>query len=58
MLTQDEQRRVIDRVLSGDVNAFGLLVQDQSKVLNKLGLRMVNNQHDADQLSQYEFLNA
>ena len=58
MLTQDEQRRVIDRVLSGDVNAFGLLVEDQSKVVYNLCLRMVNNEQDAYDLSQDAFLKA
>ena len=58
MLTQDEQRRVIDRVLSGDVNAFGLQVEDQSKVVYNLCLRMVNNEQDAYDLSQDAFLKA
>lgn len=58
MLTQDEERRIIDRVLSGDVNAFGLLVEDQSKVVYNLCLRMVGNEQDAYDLSQDAFLKA
>lgn len=58
MLTQDEQRRVIDRVLSGDVNAFELLVEDQSKIVYNLCVRMVENEQDAYDLSQDAFLKA
>ena len=45
-------------MLSGDVNAFGLLVEDQSKVVYNLCLRMVNNEQDAYDLSQDAFLKA
>lgn len=58
MLTQEEERRIIDRVLSGDVNAFALLVKDQSKIVYNLCLRMVGNEQDACDLSQDAFLKA
>jgi len=58
MLTQDEERRIIDRVLSGDVNAFELLVEDQSKVVYHLCLRMVGSEQDAYDLSQEAFVKA
>lgn len=58
MLTQDEEQRIIGQVLSGDVNAFERLVEDQSKIVYNLCLRMVNNEQDAYDLSQDAFLKA
>lgn len=58
MLTQDEERRIIGQVLSGDVNAFERLVEDQSKVVYNLCLRMVGNEQDALDLSQDAFVKA
>lgn len=58
MLTQDEERRIIGQVLSGDVNAFERLVEDQSKIVYNLCLRMVGNEQDALDLSQDAFVKA
>lgn len=58
MLTQDEEVRIIQQVLSGDTNAFALLVEDQSKVVYNLALRMVGNEQDAYDISQDAFLKA
>ena len=58
MLTQDEERRIIGQVLSGDVNAFERLVEDQSRVVYNLCLRMVGNEQDALDLSQDAFVKA
>ncbi|MBR4700554.1 MAG: sigma-70 family RNA polymerase sigma factor [Oscillospiraceae bacterium] len=53
-----EDREVIQRVLEGDNDAFGLLVEKyQTKVYN-LALRMCGNEDDAFDLSQESFLRA
>ena len=53
-----EDREIIERVLGGDNNAFGLLVEKyQTKVYN-LALRMSGNEDDAFDLSQEAFLRA
>lgn len=53
-----EDKEVIEQVLGGDNNAFGLLVEKyQTKVYN-LALRMSGNEDDAFDLSQEAFLRA
>ena len=53
-----EDKEVIERVLAGDNDAFGLLVEKyQTKVYN-LALRMCGNEDDAFDLSQDSFLRA
>ena len=53
-----EDKEVIERVLGGDNDAFGLLVEKyQTKVYN-LALRMCGNEDDAFDLSQESFLRA
>lgn len=53
-----EDREVIEQVLGGDNDAFGLLVEKyQTKVYN-LALRMCGNEDDAFDLSQESFLRA
>ena len=53
-----EEREIIERVLGGDNDAFGLLVEKyQTKVYN-LALRMCGNEDDAFDLSQEAFLRA
>lgn len=58
MLTQEEEQRIIGQVLSGDTDAFELLVLDQSKIVYNLALRMVGNEEDAADISQEAFLKA
>lgn len=57
MLTHEEAR-IISRVLSGETNAFELLVLDQSKVVYNLAFRMVGSEQDAYDISQEAFLKA
>ena len=58
MLTQEEEMRIISKVLSGDTDAFELLVLDQSKIVYNLALRMAGNEEDAYDISQEAFLKA
>ncbi len=53
-----EEREIIERVLAGDNDAFGLLVEKyQTKVYN-LALRMCGNEDDALDLAQDAFVRA
>ncbi|MBQ1590076.1 MAG: sigma-70 family RNA polymerase sigma factor, partial [Oscillospiraceae bacterium] len=53
-----DEREIIQKVLDGDNDAFGLLVEKyQTKVYN-LALRMSGNEDDAFDLSQEAFLRA
>ena len=53
-----EEREIIERVVAGDSDAFGLLVEKyQTKVYN-LALRMCGNEDDAFDLSQDAFVRA
>ena len=53
-----EEREIIERVVAGDSDAFGLLVEKyQTKVYN-LTLRMCGNEDDAFDLSQDAFVRA
>lgn len=53
-----EDREIVEKVLSGDRDAFGILVERyQTKVYN-MALRMVNNVDDAADMTQEVFLRA
>lgn len=58
MLTNEEEQRIIQKVLAGHTEAFELLVLDQSKIVYNLALRMVGNEEDAADLAQDAFLKA
>ena len=58
MLTHDEEMQIIRQVLAGDKDAFEILVNDQSRVVYNLALRMLGNEEDAWDVSQDAFLKA
>ena len=58
MLTRQEEREIIEKVLSGDTEAFeALVIEHQSKVYS-LALRMVGNEEDARDMAQEAFIRA
>lgn len=57
-MTREEEKNIIDKVLSGDINAFEeLVIANQNKVFS-LAMRMVGNEEDARDLSQEAFIRA
>ena len=57
-MTRDEEKRIIDRVLSGDTDAFEALVLEHQTVVYKLALRMTANPADAEDCAQEAFVKA
>ncbi len=57
-MTREEERRIIDAVLGGDVNAFEALVLENQKQVYNLALRMTGSEEDAFDISQDAFLRA
>ncbi len=53
-----DELKVIDRVLNGDVNAFGILVKRYEKQIINYIFRMIGNYQDSLELSQEVFLKA
>lgn len=57
-LEADEDRRIVVRVLSGEVNAYALLVEKYQKTVYNLLLRMIHNNYEARELTQAVFVKA
>ena len=55
---KDEDRKVIEQVLAGDVKAFEILVKKYQKRIYFLALRMTKNHDVADELAQESFVKA
>ncbi len=54
----DDELQAIEQVLSGDVNAFRVLVDRYQQRVVRFCANMVSNRHDAEELSQEVFLSA
>jgi RNA polymerase sigma-70 factor (ECF subfamily) len=57
-MTAAEERAVIERVQSGDADAFETLVLDNQKKVYNLALKMTGNENDALDISQEAFIKA
>ena len=57
-MTREQEREVIDRVLSGDTEAFEALVLEHQNKVYSLALRMVGNEEDARDMAQEAFIRA
>ena len=57
-MTRQEEAQVIERVLSGDINAYEQLVTQYEKSVYNLALRMTDNPEDAADMAQEAFIKA
>ncbi len=58
LLTREQEREIIARVLSGDTEAFEALVLEHQNKVYSLALRMVGNEEDARDMAQDAFIRA
>ncbi len=58
MANQDEDRRDIESILSGESAAYSRLVQRYQRPIYYLALRMLRNPEDADEVAQKTFVKA
>jgi RNA polymerase sigma-70 factor (ECF subfamily) len=57
-LTREQENLIVQQVLDGDTNAFEELVLEYEKKVYNVALRMVNNQEDAEDITQEAFIKA
>ena len=57
-MTRDEELGIINSVLSGDTDAFEILVKETQNKVYSLALRMTNNHEDARDMAQEAFIRA
>lgn len=57
-MTEATDHKLVERILSGDRNAFGTLVERYQKPVFNLALRMSNNTAEAEDIAQSTFLKA
>ena len=57
-MTRQEELEIVQRVLSGDTEAFEALVLEHQNKVYSLALRMVGNEEDARDLAQDAFIRA
>ena len=57
-MTREQEREIIQKVLSGDTEAFEALVLEHQNKVYSLALRMVGNEEDARDLAQEAFIRA
>ena len=57
-MTRQAEREIIERVLSGDTEAFEALVLEHQNKVYSLALRMVGNEEDARDMAQEAFIRA
>ena len=57
-MTEVSEKKIIEKVLGGDANAFEELVLKYEKTVYNLALRMVGNRDDASDMTQEAFIKA
>lgn len=57
-MTREEESRIVQKVLKGDVNAFEKLVLEYEKSVYNIALRMTGNSEDASDMTQEAFIKA
>ena len=57
-MTREEESRIVQKVLRGDVNAFEKLVLEYEKSVYNIALRMTGNSEDASDMTPEAFIKA
>lgn len=57
-MTREEESRIVQKVIKGDVNAFETLVLAYEKSVYNIALRMTRNSEDASDMTQEAFIKA
>lgn len=57
-MTKQQENEIIARILAGDTNAFGDIVDEHQKNVYNLALKMTGNPEDAQDMSQEAFIKA
>lgn len=57
-MTEVSEKKIIEKVLGGDANAFEELVLKYEKTVYNLALRMVGDRDDASDMTQEAFIKA
>ena len=57
-MTREEESRIVQKVIKGDVNAFERLVLEYEKSVYNIALRMTGNSEDASDMTQEAFIKA
>ena len=57
-MTREEESRIVQKVLRGDVNAFEKLVLEYEKNVYNIAMRMTGNAEDASDMTQEAFIKA
>lgn len=57
-MTREEESRIVQKVIKGDVNAFETLVLAYEKNVYNIALRMTGNSEDASDMTQEAFIKA
>ena len=57
-MTREQENRIVQKVLKGDVNAFETLVLTYEKNVYNIALRMTGNSEDASDMTQEAFIKA
>ena len=57
-MTREEESRIVQKVIRGDVNAFEKLVIEYEKSVYNIALRMTGNSEDASDMTQEAFIKA
>ena len=57
-MTREEEIRIVQKVIRGDVNAFEKLVLEYEKSVYNIALRMTGNSEDASDMTQEAFIKA
>ena len=57
-MTREQEHRIVQKVLKGDVNAFETLVLEYEKNVYNIALRMTGNSEDASDMTQEAFIKA
>ncbi len=58
MITQEEENKLLDRILAGDRQAYALLVDEHKSFAFSIALKVINNRVEAEEAAQDAFIKA